>query len=156
VNLVGTILAGQTFVVGGTISDAANGNPSFNQSINFAPTVQTGSNNNFADGVALFNLPAASITILSNPIHTVIYGEATAAAHLNLTNESGVAGSGTLDVILPSGGIAGRSIAFDGTSWQILATPTPGATAVPPPSVPEPSTGLLVALGLLGLVARRR
>jgi hypothetical protein len=151
VALVGTILAGQMFVVGGTISDALSFNPTYDQSINFTPDPRLGDNNNFADGVALFNLPAASIAPLSNPIHTVIYGEATSAAQLNLTNESGVAGSGVLDVILPTTGIAGQSIAFNGTTWVILSTPTPGATAVP--SVPEPSTALLLAFGLIGLAS---
>lgn len=152
VDLVGTILAGQTFIVGGDISDALNMNPLLDQAIDFAPTLQTGNNNNWADGIALFDFPAASIGILSDPIDTVIYGEATAAPYYLLTNQTGVSGSGTIGVVLPTSGITGQSIEFDGTSWQIQSTPTPGSSA----AAPEPATGVLVALGLAGLAAYRR
>jgi hypothetical protein len=151
VDLVGTILAGSTFVVGGDISDALNMNPTLDQAIVFSPAAGLGDNRTWLDGIALFNLPAASIAALSDPIHTLIYGEATASARSNLTDETGVAGSGTPDVTLPTSGITGQSIEFDGATWQTQATPTPNMTAVP-----EPSSAVLVALGLVGFAAKRR
>jgi hypothetical protein len=59
--LAGIIQAGQYFAIGGPTSDAGNGNPTTDLVVNFAPNIQ----NPFvctADGVALFDVPAASLT----------------------------------------------------------------------------------------------
>ena len=140
VQLSGTIFAGATFVVGGLTSDAANFNPVFDQAIDFDPNARRGNNNGRPDGVALFNLLATDIVRGSDPIHTVIYGEATATPRPWLTDESGLANSGVVSVILPASGIAGQSIALqsDG-SWIIDPAPTPNSAPLP-----EPKTGFLV------------
>lgn len=151
VDLVGTIASGQVFVVGGDISDALNYDPVFDQSIDFAPNIRVGNNNTRADGVALFTGPASAIAVGSDPLHTVIYGEATAGTRPWLTDESGAVNSGSLDVVLPTSGIAGQSLAFDGTSWSVQVTPTPLAS-----NVPQPGSGVLLATGLIGLAWLRQ
>jgi hypothetical protein len=87
----------------------------------------------------------------SDPIHAVIYGRASSTPRPWLTDESGVMGSGII-LLTTDGIIEGESIemALDG-SWQVPAAPSPGVTAIP-----EPSTGLLVLVGLAILAGSRR
>lgn len=146
IDLIGTIGAGQTFIVGGDLSDPLNFSPILDQAVDFDPDIRRGENNNWADGVALFTGPAIGIVQGSDPIDTVIYGEATASARPWLTDGSGANGSGSVDVVLPTSGIAGQSISFDGTSWAIQTTPTPFVS-----NIPEPDTAVMLAIGLLGL-----
>jgi hypothetical protein len=139
--LVGTIPAFGTWIVGGPTSNAANGNPIYDQAQDLDANLQRGDNNGRADGVALFDVAAAAIDNTTIPIDAVIYGELSAGVQPNLWNELGVTGS---KEFLTDGFVAGQSIerAADG-SWQSQAAPSPGTTAMP-----EPGSGLLVLVGL--------
>ncbi|HOX46469.1 MAG TPA: lamin tail domain-containing protein [Myxococcota bacterium] len=116
VQLAGTIPAGGCFVVGGP-----NGGFAYNQTFNFAPDLEN--SGAAADGVALFNVPAASLTAATVPIDAVIYGTNNSN---NLLDETGAAGN--VDV-----GDAGsnQSIERTGAGWAIQATPTPTVCNLP-------------------------
>jgi hypothetical protein len=84
--LSGIIAPGAVFVVGRPISDATNGNPTYNQSITFNPPLLNSGTT--ADGTALFNVPAAQTTPTTIPIDAIVYG----GANLNnLIDETGLA-----------------------------------------------------------------
>jgi hypothetical protein len=81
-------------------------------------------------------------------VHVVVYGRNTATT--TVLNEQGV----TAPLNLRTNGLGqGESIAFNGSAWSVLASPTPGTS-----SVPEPDTLILVSAGLLILAraGRRR
>jgi hypothetical protein len=144
--LAGTILPGQYFVVGGPGSDAGNGNPTYQQIANFTPDLV----NPFfvSAGIALFDVDAASVTPATVPVHAFIYGGL--FGNLNgLMDESGAPGAVDVPFPLPGGG---ASIEFDGASWAPQGAPTPGTGNL----VPEPRSTLLLALGLLGLAVQGR
>jgi hypothetical protein len=147
IDLVGTVSAGQTFIVGGDFSDVFNHNPTLDQVFDFAPNLQRGNNNTSPDGLALFTGLASAIAVGSNPIHVVIYGEPGTTPDPWLTDESGLINSGSKDAVIPTSGFAGESISFDGATWSVQATPSPGLSSI----VPEPGTGVLFGLGLVGL-----
>ncbi|MEO1370269.1 MAG: lamin tail domain-containing protein, partial [Acidobacteriota bacterium] len=121
VQLTGTLAAGATFVVGGTTSNSSNGNPTFDQSVNFSPDFQNSGST--ADGVALFDVPCSSVTGSTVPVDAVIYGVTNSS---NLLDESGAAG--TPDV---GDAPAGQSIERTSSSgaWQIQSSPSPGTAA---------------------------
>ncbi len=73
--LSGIIAPGQYFVAGGIQSNADNGNPVFDFMMDFSPDIQN--NGTTGDGLALFNVTAASITSSTVPINAVIYGPTT-------------------------------------------------------------------------------
>jgi len=58
--------------VGGPTSSSTNADPAFDQVLNFDPDFQNSGSS--ADGVALFDLPAASVNGSTVPIDAVIYG----------------------------------------------------------------------------------
>ena len=131
----GVLAAGQYVVIGGPSSP-----------LDFTPELANGFI--FAAGVALFNLEAAAITAATVPDDTVIY-----------TTVFGFNGSGLIDSTGAVGAIdgntagAGETIARDvGGAWVVQAAPSPGTG----PMIPEPSTALLLGLGLAVLGARRR
>ncbi len=131
-DLVGTVGAGECFVVGGPMSSAINADPMFDQSIDFAPDLQN-TTNGAADAVALFDVPAAAIDADTLPIDAVIYGDRNVA---ELPDETGI--PGVLDV--PAGS-AGQSyaridpaVAPGGDAWGVTATPSPGTCPNPPPT----------------------
>ncbi|MCB1033120.1 MAG: lamin tail domain-containing protein, partial [Acidobacteria bacterium] len=68
--LSGTIGAGSTFVVGGPTSSADNGNPVYDLVLDFSPDLQN--SGAVADGVALFNVRAASVTPSTVPVDAVV------------------------------------------------------------------------------------
>jgi len=144
--LLGTVLPGQFFVVGGPGSDAGNGNPTYDQVANFTPNLV----NPFfvSAGVALFDVDAASVTPATVPVHAVIYGGL--FGNLNgLMDETGAPGA--VDAPFPFLG-GGTSIEFDGASWAPQGAPTPGGGSL----VPEPAPALLMMLGLAGLAVQGR
>ena len=72
VQLSGTVQPGATFVVVGSTSNAANGNPVLDLAVNFTPDFQN--SGTAGDGVALFNVPASAVTAATVPIDAVVYG----------------------------------------------------------------------------------
>lgn len=131
-DLVGTVGAGQCFVVGGPMSSASNADPVFDQAIDFTPDLQN-TTNGAADAVALFDVPAAEIDLDTLPIDAVIYGDRNVA---ELPDETGI--PGVLDV--PAGS-AGQSyvridpaVAPGGDAWDVTSTPSPGTCPNPPPT----------------------
>lgn len=136
-DILGTLASGAYIVVGGPSSP-----------LDFNPDLEDGFI--FADGVALFDVPAASIGG-ATPIDALIYATGFGFNINGLIDETGTAAA--VDVTI---GGAGQSAALDGSgTWTASTTPTPGSGPLPPPSVPEPSTGLLMGLGLLVLGGRR-
>lgn len=144
--LSGTIDPGNYFVVGGPLSDASNGNPLFSMAFDLNPDLQN--SGSVADGVALFNHAASSISATSVPFFSVIYGENNASG---LMDPSGVVGM--VDV---GDAPAGQSIEFLGSTdgWAINPSPTPGSG--PLATVPVPAALWLFGSGLVGIVGLKR
>ncbi len=118
--LSGTIQPGQTFVVGGPTSSGTNGNPTFDLVINFNPDIQN--SGTAADGVALFDVPAAQLTAVTVPIDAVIYGPVNSNG---LIDETGVANAPEVGDASPGSSIERTDLAG---SWQIQSSPTPNTT----------------------------
>ena len=125
-DLVGTIGPGETFVVGGPISNADNAMPVLQQLASPALTLQNSGAT--ADAVALFAVPAASISASTVPIDAVIYGDSNDSM---LLDESGAPGA--VDV---ADAASGQSIERVAAGWQIAAVPTPNATTLQPAPSP--------------------
>ncbi len=119
--LAGTIGPGETFVVGGKSSKASNGNPSFDQKEDLAPDLQNSGST--ADGVALFDLPAAQVTGSTVPIDAVIYGGSNTSGLIDETGSVNAPEVGDA----PSGSSIERMDVAG--SWQIQSSPTPNSAA---------------------------
>jgi hypothetical protein len=119
--LMGTLAAGDCVVVGGPASAAGNGNPQFIIARDFAPDIQNSGTR--ADGVAIFNLPAAEVTANSVPIDTVLYGR---------ENSSQLIGSDgqVLAEVDVGDSPASSSIERIGEVWSINPAPSPGVCLV--------------------------
>ncbi|MCZ7682678.1 MAG: lamin tail domain-containing protein [Sandaracinaceae bacterium] len=113
--LSGSIPPGGCRVVGGPVSGAANGAPLFGQAADFAPDVQN--SGTVADGVALFAVPASSITPASVPIDAVIYGVENGTG---LLDETGLPGAVDVENA-PEGG----SIERTASGWRTRTAPDP-------------------------------
>lgn len=122
-DLSGTVASGATFVVGGTTSSSTNGNPAYDQAADLSPDVQNGGST--ADGVALFTVPAASVTSSTVPYDAVIYGGSNGSCLLDPSGSCGAVDVGNAS--------AGSSIERTtlGGGWQTQSTPTPNATGLP-------------------------
>lgn len=141
--LSGTLLPGQYFVVGGPTSDASNGNPAYDQVANFTPNLENSGWFQPADGVALFDVVATSITPTTVPIDAFIYAGPLFSTNSNgLLDESGAPGA--VDFVQPFFA-SGYSVEFDGATWSLQNTPTPNTG---PLSTPEPGTALSLLWGL--------
>jgi len=116
VQLAGVVEPGQCFVVGGPQADADNGNPTYDQEIDFSPDLQNSGGT--ADGVALFAQPAETLDNTTIPIDAVIYGGDNSSG---LVDETGEAGE--VDVDDASGG---NSIHLTTEGWAVQPDPTPG------------------------------
>jgi hypothetical protein len=122
--LSGIIAPGAVFVVGRPISDATNGNPTYNQSITFNPPLLNSGTT--ADGTALFNVPAAQTTPTTIPIDAIVYG----GANLNnLIDETGLANppdapdvSGRLRTIHPTRGFCRPVAGGAGADTKCIAS----------------------------------
>jgi hypothetical protein len=114
-DLVGSVAPGETFVVGGPTSNTGNQSPVFDQAQDLDPGIQNGGTT--ADGLALFGVPAASITAATVPVDAVIYG---GQNDNQLIDHTGQAPS-------PDVGDAagGESIARNTVGWFIQPVPTP-------------------------------
>jgi hypothetical protein len=149
--LAGIVPDGATWVVGGTTSDARNGFPVLNDPVELAANLGSGFNLFNTEGVGLFDVTAANITSILAPIHSVTYGWSFATTVL--PGESGAPAVPVFRMDLDGNSPAGSSIEYmGGNAWRLRATPEPNAVH---PSVPEPGTGGMVAIGLLLLRATR-
>ncbi len=119
--LSGTIQPGATFVVGGPSSNASNANPSFDQAANLGPDLQNSGST--ADGVALFDVPAAQVTGSTVPIDAVVYGGSNANG---LIDESGSAGAPEVGDAAAGSSIERLDLAG---GWRIQPSPTPNTVA---------------------------
>jgi len=126
VSLAGSVASEATFVVGGPTSSAANGNPTFDQEVDWSPDLQN-SDSTTADGVALFNVRCSQVTPSTVPIDAVVYGPANTDA---LIDETGTANA-------PEVGDASSGQSIERTdlagSWQIQPLPNPNVAFPPPP-----------------------
>ncbi len=115
VQLAGELAPGQCFVVGGPTTGDDSANALFDQLFDFEPDFQNSGDK--ADGIALFDIPANSITGNSVPIDAVIYGGSNAN---NLLDETG-------EVNEPDIGKAstGSSAERTTTGWLAQPEPTP-------------------------------
>ncbi len=119
VQLSGTIAPGATFLVGGPTSGAANAAPVFDLAVDFNPDFQN--SGSAADGVALFDVPAASLTPSTVPIDAVVYGPVNTSG---LIDETGAAGPPEV-ADAPAGSSIERTDLAG--SWQVQGSPTPNA-----------------------------
>lgn len=119
VQLSGSISPGQSFVVGGPLSDASNGNPVYDLVVDFTPDFQN-SSSSAGDGVALFDHPGCQVTAATVPVDAVVYGPNNVNG---LIDESGTANPPEVGDA-PSGSSIERTDLAG--SWQIQAAPTPG------------------------------
>ena len=113
--LEGTLVPGQCVLIGGPLSEEANGFPVYDLELDFDPDIQNSGAK--ADGVALFAVPAAQVTDVTVPVDAVIYGSSN---DNNLWDETGAAGD--VDVGDAS---AGSSISRVGEGWEVTPDPTP-------------------------------
>jgi phosphatidylserine/phosphatidylglycerophosphate/cardiolipin synthase-like enzyme len=144
VQLTGTMAPSSCWVIGGPTSDITNHLPIFDQSNDFNPDFQNGATP--ADGIALFNVKAISITTSTIPIDAVIYGTANTN---NLIDETGVANPP--DVAVAASGKSNERVDTTGT-WRVQTVPTPNnctvltTTIAPPPPLTPPGSILISAL----------
>jgi hypothetical protein len=75
--LSGTIAPGACFVIGGPTSNVYNGGPSYSQILHLSPDLPMGGTT--GAGVALFSVPAESITASTVPVDAIVYGDANTA-----------------------------------------------------------------------------
>lgn len=115
--LSGTLPPGGCIVVGGPTTNASNFSPVFAQALDFNPDIQN--SGDAADGVALFQATAASLTAGSIPIDAVIYGPA-GSNSTGLKDETGSIGG--VDV---GDAPSANSIERVGSTWVIQPAPSP-------------------------------
>jgi phosphatidylserine/phosphatidylglycerophosphate/cardiolipin synthase-like enzyme len=139
------------WVIGGPTSTVANYHPVFNQVLRFNPNLRN--SGSVADGLALFNIKAISITTQSIPLDAVVYGSANTN---QLIDETGA-------VNPPDVGDAPQSQSIErgditGT-WRIQAAPSPNncsvitTTVEPPPPLTLPGSVLISAVHYDGYAA---
>lgn len=137
--LSGSVDAGDYFVVGGPLSDTANGSPLYDLVINFSPDIQNSGST--ADGVALFDVPQPQLTAATIPLDAVIYG----SANVNQLIDA----SGLVAPPMVGDAPAGASIERLSTSeWGISTQANPGVGRLNTAALPLPATLWLFAVGL--------
>jgi len=120
VQLQGTIAARGCFVVGGPNVSAASWNPTYDQTYNFQPNLENSGETSAADGIALFDVPAAQITASKVPIDAVIYGGQNSS---NLIDQTGNPGTSA------GYAFANQSMERTSTGWRVQTTPSPNNCA---------------------------
>lgn len=117
-DLSGTIMAHDCFLVGGPESEADNAFPTLDQAVDLAPDL--GKSGGDADGVALFFGAAASIEAATVPVDAVIYGGNNTSNLLDAegnTPDPHVADAGDTDSIRRTGAMQ--------TAWIVESNPMP-------------------------------
>jgi cardiolipin synthase A/B len=142
VQLTGTLTPSSCWVIGGPTSSSTNYLPIFDQAIDFNPDFQNGATP--ADGIALFDVKAISITTATIPIDAVIYGTANTS---NLIDETGAVNPP--DVAASGAGKSNERTDITGT-WRIQAAPTPNnctvlTTTLEPPLPPAVPGSVLIS-----------
>jgi hypothetical protein len=119
--LGGTIPAHSCFVIGGPLSNAGNGNPTYDQILDFFPDLLNGSAaSGQATGYALFNGRANQLTATSVPLDAALCGQNNGAGLLGADGQAATPSC-------PDIGAAGHSVVRTSvTTWVDQATPTPG------------------------------
>ena len=124
VQLVGTIPPHSCFVIGGPLSNAGNGNPTYGQIIDFNPDLLNGSAaNGQATGYALFNGTANQLTATSVPLDAALCGQNNGAG---LLGADGQAATPSCPDVAGAGHSVVRTTV---TTWVDQASPTPGTCA---------------------------
>ena len=118
--LSGTVAAGATFVVGGPTSSSVNANPSYDLVANFTEDLQN--SGSAGDGVALFNLPCASVTASTVPVDAVVYGPNN---NNGLIDETGSANAPEVGDAPSGSSIERLDLAGN---WRIQGSPSPNVT----------------------------
>lgn len=119
--LEGTIAPQGCFVVGGPNSDAGNGNPIYDQVANFEADLENGGNT--ADGIALFDIPAARLdALVDTPVDAMIYGTTNTS---QLRDETGGAGDPDAPDTSDDNGYA-RADADPAAPWVVSSQRSPG------------------------------
>ena len=126
VQLTGTVAAGACFIVGGPTSVPENGSPVYGQSESFAGSIQNGGT--AADGLALFNVTAASLASTTVPKDAVLWG----APGTNTANLLGPDGKASIVHVIDV--FAGSSVVRTGAATWAPST-TPNATPCTPPTL---------------------
>ena len=163
VQLSGSIAPNTPFVVGGPSADTENGNPIYNQAVDFDPDFQNVTSG-VADGVALFNVVCTSVTSVTVPIDAVVYGTNNTN---NLIDETGSANPPEVEDA-PAGSSIIRDTRQPTSGWTI-GSPDPNqadnanavtfAGVATLASFPTPWVGLTIASllgGSLLVITRRR
>jgi hypothetical protein len=117
-DLQGSIVDGECFIVGGPLSIDDNAFPMLDQAVDFDPDVQKGGG--LAQGIALFLGDAASIAADTIPVDAVIYGNDNSSGLLDAEGNMPaphVGGSGDQRSIRRTG---------EAPTWIIEADPMPG------------------------------
>ena len=150
--LSGLLPSFSCWVVGGPTSTVANNNPTYDQILHFSPNLRNSGST--ADGLALFDIKAISITTQSIPIDAVVYGGSNTN---NLIDETGA-------VNPPDVGDAPQSQSIERTditgTWRIQSTPNPNnctvltTTVEPPPPLTPPGSVLISAVHFDGYAAQ--
>ena len=150
--LGGSVVSGDYFMIGGPSSGSVNGNPVFDLVMDFNPGIQNGGTQ--SDGLALFSMTSDLIMAGTIPIDAVIY---------DLDgNSAGLIGIDGLPA-LPMVGDAGSGSSIErldlAGNWSIQSVPTAGYGPLlyeQVSTVPVPPALFLFASGLMGLFGVQR
>ena len=156
-SLSGTILPGQTFVIGGPNGDAVSGNPSFDLVLNFLGGLPNPGTTNTMRAIGLFDMAMGDyVDGTSTPFDAVFFGD-----QPNVNTFLDVDGSiATFDVGDSENGNSIERISNTG-DWVVQLNPNPGSAndnleiivhRQPPPTIPEPATLTLVAAAMVPLL----
>jgi phosphatidylserine/phosphatidylglycerophosphate/cardiolipin synthase-like enzyme len=148
--LTGVLPISGCWIIGGPTSNLTNSLPIFDQALDFNPDFQNGATP--ADGIALFNVKAISITPSTIPIDAVIYGTTNSN---NLIDENGAINPP--DVSAATSSKSNERTDITGT-WRIQSTPTPNdcsviTTTVETPSLTPPGSVLINAVHFSALAS---
>lgn len=142
--LTGLLAPNSTFVIGGPTSDASNGSPIYDQILNFSPNLDNGGHPSREDALALVQISTSTL------MHIIVYGGD--GALVPFLDEQGSTAIAVDDSAL----VQGNSLEYLGTNtWQLQTTPTPGTPNANLVPIPEPTTAILLGLGLIELASFR-
>jgi hypothetical protein len=144
ITLTGFLNPNTTFVIGGPTSDGNNSNPIYDQIFNFNPDLGDGGHPSREDALALVQISTSTV------MHIVVYGGNGLA--VPFTDEQG----NPATVVDVSGLGQDDSLEYLGTNtWQVQTTATPGTPHANLVPIPEPTTAILLGLGLIELASLR-